>query len=282
MRRAVVALVLLAGLAACSSDPSVVDSSPTTTTAVAGATSTTGPATTTTGRGATSTTAARAGTAPTSAPPAARALGAPGADAPLYLRPAPARALRIQVLAQADAAPQQSTLDALRAVLHDVSGKPVTVVETSLAAGTSAWTDASIARAAAGRAPQVAADTALLQVLYVSGSYGGDESVLGITVNAGVAAVFSHAVAAASNGLASPSRIERAVSTHELGHLLGLVDLYLHTGRADPQHPGHSTNPRSVMYWAVESDVIGDLLSGGPPTDFDSADRSDLASIRGG
>ncbi|MEA3055907.1 MAG: hypothetical protein QOD30_1339, partial [Actinomycetota bacterium] len=38
----------------------------------------------------------------------------------------------------------------------------------------------------------------------------------------------------------------------------------------------------SVMYWAVESTVVTDLLTGGPPRDFDAADLADLAEIRGG
>ena len=36
------------------------------------------------------------------------------------------------------------------------------------------------------------------------------------------------------------------------------------------------------MYWAVESDLVGDLLSGGPPTEFDGTDLRDLATIRNG
>jgi hypothetical protein len=36
------------------------------------------------------------------------------------------------------------------------------------------------------------------------------------------------------------------------------------------------------MYWAVESSLVGDLLTGGPPQDFDAADLADLATIRGG
>jgi hypothetical protein len=69
------------------------------------------------------------------------------------------------------------------------------------------------------------------------------------------------------------------VATHELGHLLGLVDLVLDTGREDPEHPGHSRSRDSVMFWAVESDLIGSLLGGGPPTVFDAADRADLVAI---
>ena len=68
---------------------------------------------------------------------------------------------------------------------------------------------------------------------------------------------------------------------HEVGHLLGLVDLVLETGRQDPEHPGHSRNRGSVMYFAVESTLVGDLLGGGPPTRFDDADRADLRAIAG-
>ena len=90
---------------------------------------------------------------------------------------------------------------------------------------------------------------------------------------------------AAGVALFEPARraqaaIEDAVTMHEVGHLLGLVDLYLETGRADPEHPGHSRNTRSVMYWAVESNLVADLLTGGPPKDFDNDDLADLQSIR--
>jgi hypothetical protein len=36
------------------------------------------------------------------------------------------------------------------------------------------------------------------------------------------------------------------------------------------------------MYWAVESTLIGDLVTGGPPQDFDTADLADLGAIRRG
>ena len=59
-----------------------------------------------------------------------------------------------------------------------------------------------------------------------------------------------------------------------------VIDLVLHTGREDPDHPGHSPNRGSVMYWAVERDLVGTLLGAGPATTFDDADRAELAAIR--
>jgi hypothetical protein len=121
-----------------------------------------------------------------------------------------------------------------------------------------------------------------MSVLFVHGDYEGDTGVLGVTVRSDVAAVFVDQVAGSAGLLGGSAVVERSVSTHEVGHLLGLVDLFLDTGRHDPQHPGHSTNPGSVMYWAVESDVIGSILGANPPTEFDAADLADLAAIRNG
>jgi hypothetical protein len=97
-----------------------------------------------------------------------------------------------------------------------------------------------------------------------------------------VAAVFVDRASAAAGVLGDPQAILASVATHELGHLLGLVDLVLDTGRADPDHPGHSGNPGSVMYWAVESDLIASLLGARPPRDFDGDDLADLRAIAGG
>jgi hypothetical protein len=280
--RALVALASLALVAACASDPSTV-AVPSSTTAPSEATATTPPATAGTSEAAAATTLATPVPGAASAPPAtARVLGAPGTGAPLYLRSAPARRLRVQVLVEAAAAPRQGTIDHVTRLLGSVSGKPVSVVPGGLpATGDRAWDDGAIAAAAARRAPALTGDEALLQLLFVSGTYAGGDDVLGVSVNGGVAAVFNDRVAATATGLVGADRLERAVATHELGHLLGLVDLFLRTGRADPAHPGHSSNPRSAMYWAVETDVVGDLLTGGPPVEFDAADLADLAAIRG-
>ena len=69
---------------------------------------------------------------------------------------------------------------------------------------------------------------------------------------------------------------------HELGHVLGLVGLAINAERQDPDHKGHSQSDDSVMFWAVESSLIGQVLGGSPPRDFDQQDLDDLAAIRRG
>ena len=219
--------------------------------------------------------------APASASPAPP-VGGVGSAARHLLQASGARQIVVQAITHAGAEPRQGTLDRLVSVLSDASGKPVSTAGGSVDAPRASWTAADLRSAADAAAFAVDDGTFVVRILFVGGRAEQGEGVLGIATSGDVAAVFSDQVEAAATGLVSPATIERAVAVHELGHLLGLVDLVLATGRADPEHPGHSGNRRSVMYWAVESSLVGDLLAGGPPQRFDDDDLADLAAIRRG
>lgn len=203
-----------------------------------------------------------------------------GSFAGFYLRPRESASIVLAVGAQSGAAPTSATLDHLVGVLRQVSSKPVRTQMTTLPAGARSWTAADLVRTAEQTSPQQSRDAAVMTVLFLHGDYDGDSSVLGIAARSDVAAVFADQVAGSAGLLGSAAAVERSVSTHEVGHLLGLVDLFLDTGRQDREHPGHSTSAASVMYWAVESDLIGAILGANPPTEFDAADLADLAAIR--
>ena len=200
------------------------------------------------------------------------------------LRPGNGNRIVVEVRAQSGAQPRSATLDHLLGVLRQVSGKSVVVDGIdALAGGAQQWTSSSIALAADRAADHGQGGTqVVLRLLFVHGTFEGDDSVLGVAVRGDVAAVFTDQVDTTGGLLTSPAVVEDAVTTHEVGHLLGLVDLAIDTGRDDAKHPGHSTSQDSVMYWAVESDLIGQVLGGGIPTDFDAQDRADLARIRSG
>ncbi len=208
--------------------------------------------------------------------------GPPGSFADELLGARTGRQLVVEVLQQQGAAPRQRSLDHLVEVLGSVSGKEIVLgAPIAVPGGTRSWTRESLVAVTTehSRTSQ-GGGTVVLRLLFLHGTFAEDEGVLGVSFRGDAAAVFSDKVNEAATLGIGASQVERAVVTHEAGHLMGLVDLFLDTGRDDPEHPGHSTNPGSVMYWAVESDVVGQVLTGGPPDQFDDQDRADLARIR--
>jgi hypothetical protein len=250
------------------------------TTAAAGTPSTAGRKPTSTTAGSKTPTTDGGGTRPVDS----GAKGGAGAYARTVLRPKPAAKVTLDILQQSGAEPLAHTTDHAVQVLSQNSGKAVSLGgPVGVPGGAEAYTAADIRELSDryGRTAQTEGQ-AVIRLLFLHGTFDGDRSVLGISVRGDTAAVFVDQVQSTSTPIARRNVIEDAVTEHELGHLLGLVDLVLHTGRGDPDHPGHSTNRASVMYWAVESDLVSQALGGPPPVDFDAADRADLAAIRNG
>lgn len=287
MRRLGVLLVFVLLAAACGNDqdPTVAPAGTTTTTVVGQAPGATPPPATAADGGAVVAPPDTATTAPTHAaakdPPNAK--GAPGSFAAAFLQPATGERIVVEVASQDGAEPRQDTLQHVSAVLGQTSGKEVSLAGGGTPPANDQWTGDSLRAAVDVVAATPQGDgTVVLRLLFVHGHWAEDSTVLGVSFEAAAAAIFVDDVRAAADPLVGAGAIEVATTTHEVGHLLGLVDLSLHTGREDPEHPGHSTNRGSVMYWAVESSLVTDLLTGGPPRDFDDADRADLAAIRAG
>lgn len=200
-------------------------------------------------------------------------------------------ALVVEIDAQQGVEPQQEALDHLRAMLEDVTHKPKGIrfegVDTFSSTRTT-WNTEDLRRAAAEHRSTSTTDTEVsIHVLYVAGSHAEDDSqtnAIGLAYSASTFAVFPDRWQGLSSVLGSGQAIERAVLVHELGHLLGLVNLGYTSDidHEDPQHPGHSDNDGSVMFHAVETTLIGQAFSGPPPATFDEADRSDLEGLRTG
>lgn len=207
--------------------------------------------------------------------------GQPGSFAPAVLRPDRSEQVEVRISSQEGREPRRQTVDHLAAVLREVTGgKDVVVAAGPPVPARDRWTSEELRRVAG---PVDQGDgTAVLRLLFVGGRFADADGVIGVTVRGDTAAIFSDEVERAGSPLVGSAAIEDAVTIHEIGHILGLVDLYLSTGRQDPEHPGHSRNRGSVMYWAVESTLVSDVLTGGPPRDFDAQDLADLARIRSG
>ena len=128
-------------------------------------------------------------------------------------------------------------------------------------------------------------DTLHWYFLFPAGTYN-DDSVLGVAVDASTVAVFKDSVEDAEGFFGRPSseEVERAVTVHEAGHLLGLVNLVYQSNieHEDEDNPGHSNNEDSVMYWAIESNDVGNFISGTLPDEFDDYDKADLEGMASG
>lgn len=222
-------------------------------------------------------------TGPAAASPALDPSGPPGSFAPSVLRADRSSRVVLEIQVAPGAEPSAATVEHLRSTLAAATGKPIVVTGGGAAPDRPDWSSASVREAAdAGAATPQGGGTAVLRLLFLRGAYEGSTGVLGVAVRGDVAAVFVDQATSAAGLLGDPQAIVVSVATHELGHLLGLVDLVLATGRADPEHPGHSASSASVMYWAVESDLVASLLGTRPPRDFDADDLADLRTIAAG
>ncbi len=187
--------------------------------------------------------------------------------------------------------PEQSSIDLLKTRLQEVCDKPngIEIMLTETDFGQSgAWTADDVRQQAwqhKSTDPQTGS-TLYWQALFPSGGYSNND-VLGVAVDASTVAIFKDAIEEAEGPFFSrpnAEEIENSVLVHEFGHLLGLVNLVYTSpvDHEDKEHPGHSNNEESVMYWAVESANLGNIITGQLPDDFDNDDLNDLAGMLSG
>ena len=127
-------------------------------------------------------------------------------------------------------------------------------------------------------------NTFIIHILYLNGEYQDNEQALGVAYKGSSFVLFKEKIDDASFLLISDKDIEKSVIVHEFGHLLGLVNMGYQSphDHEDPDHPHHSNNEESVMYWAIESQDIANQIDGEPPNNFDSYDLDDLARMKEG
>ena len=186
--------------------------------------------------------------------------------------------------------PKSSSTDLLKQRLEQVCDKPdgITIFSTETSfQHQGAWTDNDVREKGWEFKKNDPQDKSILnwQIIFPSGSYS-DESTLGVAVDASTIAIFGDSVEEAEGFFGRPSaeEVENSVIVHEVGHLLGLVNIVYQSlvDHEDPDHPHHSNNDESVMYWAIDSTSVGNFISGDLPDEFDQNDLDDLSNMKDG
>lgn len=98
----------------------------------------------------------------------------------------------------------------------------------------------------------------------------GNSKVLGVAYRNTSMALFEKTIQELSGGLTQPGRdkLETVVMEHEVGHILGLVNVGTNmvANHQDAPHGAHCNNTACLMYWGVETgDVVQNLLGTGMP-----------------
>jgi hypothetical protein len=194
-------------------------------------------------------------------------------------------------------APPAGVLDFVGNSLREVVSKPDGVevrIDETLPARGGTWSQKDLLDySSAHFDTRTAGKTVAIHLLFVDGTYE-QGNVLGATfsretssgrvVETGPVVIFSDRIHSGCVLLCLDGSAPqfRAVTLHEFGHAIGLVNNGVDMVRdhEDDAHPGHSTNRASVMYWEVETTGIFNF-AGGPPQTFDSDDRADLCAAGG-
>lgn len=197
-----------------------------------------------------------------------------GASANELLSGSKFTSLKIEVQYMTGFAPDAAALNQLQSFLSNYLNKPsgisVVTKEIQPSANTTLSADQVHSIEKANRTAFTSGTEIAVYILYTNGSYT-DDKVLGVAYRNTSAAIFGKKIRDNSGGLGQVSRtkLEATVLQHELGHLLGLVDLGTSMQTPHKANGSHCNNQNCLMYFASETtDALGFLLSGPvPPLD---------------
>ncbi len=206
-----------------------------------------------------------------------------GASANELLSSGNYHSIRIEIQYMTGFAPEAGAVSHLQSFLNSLVNKPsgVSIImnEITPSANITLSTDNIQDIEKNHRTAFTTGDQIALYVLLTNGNYT-ESNVLGIAYRNTSVALFGKKIHDNSGGLgqANRSKLEATVLEHEIGHLLGLVDLgtSMQTNHKDAAHGNHCNNSNCLMYYQSEtSDILGFLITGNIPT-LDANCRADL------
>jgi len=223
----------------------------------------------------------------------------PGGASPLHNKPVGASAnellsantytsLKIEVQYMTGFQPDAAALSHLQTTLQALLNKPsgITIVTKEIPASANLTLSVGDVETIEknNRTAFTSGGQIAVYILYTNGNYT-DNNVLGVAYKNTSAVLFGKKINDNSGaiGQASRTKLVATVIEHEVGHLLGLVDLgsNMQTNHKDASHGNHCNNSNCLMYYASEtSDILGFLITGNIPT-FDANCKADMTANGG-
>ena len=206
-----------------------------------------------------------------------------GASAHDLLSASKYSSIKIEVQYMSGYQPDAAALNHLQTMLSSLVNKPsgISIVTKEIPAAGSATLSADDAAQIErnNRTAFTSSNQIALYILYTNGNYT-DNNVLGVAYKNTSVVLFGKKIAdnSGSIGQASRTKLVATVAEHEIGHLLGLVDIGspMQTNHKDGAHGNHCNNSNCLMYYASEtSDILGFLITGNIP----SLDANCLADL---
>jgi hypothetical protein len=206
-----------------------------------------------------------------------------GQAARAILQPEPFTEIVVEIDYVPGREPSENAKRILAARLKEVTRKTVKFLKGNQIPQAGTWSLDDIATLSLQRNSKSLAPSLSLYVAYLDGNAAENRFALGRVVASTVIAIFPDVMKKYTPPNVDLADVESAGLVHELGHLLGLINLIYDSPRphGDPNNPQHSKNPNSVMYHAFEQS-FGASVYGAPPSQFDADDLADLADLAAG
>jgi hypothetical protein len=213
-----------------------------------------------------------------------KVVGAAAAD---LLRDDTYRSLTVEIQYMPGFAPDKKAVANLRSFLYEHLQKPggISIVQKEITSSpdTVLTLEEAVDIERANRTKFASKDALTLYILYTNGYYT-DNSILGWAYRNTSAVIFGKKIREQSDRRGKPDRtkLESTVLLHEMGHLLGLVNVGtpLQSAHKDNGHGKHCKNKHCLMYYKVDTRYIPSLLLKRDIPKLDAACLEDLQALK--
>ena len=211
-----------------------------------------------------------------------------GASANELLSDSKYKSLKIEIQYMTGYEPSATSISHLQNFLSALLNKPsgISIITNEIPASASSVLsiDQVIGVERANRTVFTIGDQIGVYLLITNGNFT-DNNVLGAAYRNSSMVLFGKNIKDNSGNIGQPSRtkLESTVLEHEVGHILGLVDLgsAMQVNHKDVSHGNHCNNNNCLMYYSSDTrDILGVLITGNIPS-FDSNCLADLRANGG-